>query len=102
MTLPMEVVVEPRVAIHPSASLLASWALPVVARAALLEFGLSGDGVMTPRFQPQREPALVPNVAGELEAYTGTVLRHVARLDPGIDPRDEGGLWVHVVRDPGY
>jgi hypothetical protein len=211
MTLPMEAVFDSSVAVRPSPSLLASWDLPVLDRAALLEWGLPDDEIMTPRFQSHREPALVPNVAGELErrwvdgserlydlgfwggheltphmgvaagagrvlairerpmttadlhpqvqafypnlyhpavdfintslrqlvevawrwraavhvlrevrepaetdsavevdafftrlyAYNQTVLRHMARLDEGIDPQDESGLWAEVVLDPG-
>jgi hypothetical protein len=212
MTVPTRALVDPEVAIRPSASLVATWDLPTVDRAALLELGLPDEGVLTPRFQSQREPALVPNVAGRLErrwvdgserlydlglwgghglaphvgvvagsgqvlairsrpltaadlhpqlqplhptlyhpsvafinsslrllvevawrwraaahilreaqellesdswaedhevqtrldALNETVLSHIARLDPGIDPRDESGLWAQLVRDPGY
>lgn len=83
MTMPLRALVDADVAVRPSASLVSSWDLSAEDRTFLLEWGLPGDGLMTVRYQVEREPVLVPNVAGDLER------RWVA----GFERLYDLGLW---------
>lgn len=83
MTMPLRALVDADVAVRPSASLVSSWDLPAEDRTILLEWGLPGDGLMTIRYQVEREPVLVPNVAGHGER----------RLVTGLERLYDLGLW---------
>lgn len=67
MTAPIDALIDPGHQSLPSPEAVCHWRLPETDRKALAEQGLPDDQLMTPGFQFDTAPTLVPNVAGELE-----------------------------------
>ncbi|GAB3458301.1 SUKH-4 family immunity protein [Actinophytocola sediminis] len=80
MTAPLDVLVDGDVRVLPPASAMREWHLPANDLRTLAEWGLPRDVLMTPRFQAESEPVLVPNVAGPAESRLITPADRLYRL----------------------
>jgi hypothetical protein len=67
MGAPLDTLVDPAHQVRPSREAVDAWRLPESDLRALIDHGLPDDLIMTPAFQPEAEPLLVPHVAGPRE-----------------------------------
>lgn len=67
MIAPLEQILVAGQAVRPPEDLVRGWDIPESDRQALLRWGLPDDTHLRPHFQAGADPALTPNVAGELE-----------------------------------
>ncbi|MET7729157.1 SUKH-4 family immunity protein [Streptomyces mirabilis] len=72
MAVPLDTLIESEHRSRPSGETVYSWRLPEADCRELAERGLPDDQLLTPLFQSDAEPTLVPNVAGPRERKLAT------------------------------
>src|SRR5215469_4343812 len=80
MTAPLDSLVNSEFQKMPLPRAVAGWDLPDDARGALARWGLPVIPGLTPSFQEESEPVLIPNLAGELERSVASPGQRLYRL----------------------
>lgn len=99
MTTPLDSIVDVGVRVFPPVRALREWRLPEGDLRALSRWGLPRDGLMTPDFQTESEPVLVPNVAGPVEGRLVSREDRLYRL--GRWGAHDLTPWMGAVADDG-